>query len=119
MFPDLDDLLGPESSVNEMAKTPVKKSNVNDLLGAPKRAKKPSAASRYAPLPVPKEKVEGGLFALREEKGRNVGRTCINPDCKAPLTHSGRGRPPIQCGRKACFRFYRNSYRKDYDAVRG
>jgi hypothetical protein len=145
----LDDLLGPESSVTEMAdkkkklspgaekakalakltkdllgakpkkdgrlptKTP-KKAKVNDLLGPKPRSKKRA----WVPLEPPKAPVDGGLFALREEKGKNVGRTCINPACKAPLTHAGRGRPPLQCGKAECFRFYRNAYRKDYDAVR-
>jgi hypothetical protein len=79
---------------------------VDDLLGPRK----------YQPLKPPKNPEPGGIFAAREEKGKNLGRTCLI--CKAELKHK-RGRPPVICRKPKCFREYRNLYRHDYDKVRG
>jgi hypothetical protein len=100
---DIDDLLGP--AVTPRTRRTHKMNKVNDLLGKRK----------YEPLKAPKTPAPGGIFALREEKGRNLGRTCLI--CKVELKHK-RGRPPVICGKKACFRAYRNAYRLDYDKVR-
>lgn len=123
MSTNLDDLLGP-SLPKKMAPLG---DGLDDLLGyasppAPKKAKRVRKRSvvgvrAYKPLPTPKEALAGGIFDLKETKGRNLGRTCLNPDCKKELRHS-KGRPPILCGKKACYRFYRNAYRKEYDRVR-
>lgn len=100
----VDDLLGPAKKTRKAKKN---KTKVDDLLGHRK----------YEPLPVPKKPEPDGIFAARETKGRNLGRTCLNPDCKKELK-SKKGRPPVICGKHECFRFYRNAYRKDYDKVR-
>lgn len=107
MSTNIDDLLGL---------------NLDDLLGpAPKKARvrvrKSTGKRDYKPLPPPKEFLPEGIFALKESKGKNLGRTCLNPACKKELRHS-KGRPPILCGKEACYRFYRNAYRKEYDRVR-
>jgi hypothetical protein len=111
----VDDLLGPAKK-KRFTKKPV----VDDLLGpAPKKLKKTKAVKatrKYEPLPAPKEPAPDGIFALREKKGKNLGRTCLI--CKDELKHSGRGRPPVICKKKSCFRAYRNAYRHDYDKVR-
>jgi hypothetical protein len=109
----VDDLLGTP------AKTKKPKEKLDDLLGKTPRKKRTLAKPRtYDSLPVPKDPVPEGLFAAKEEKGKNLGRTCLCPTCKAPLKTGGRGRPPILCGKKDCFRWYRNAYRRDYDKAR-
>lgn len=108
----IDDLLGPIT----------RKPAVDDLLGpAPKKrkvrkARKAATVRKYEPLKAPKAPRPNGIFALREAKGRNLGRTCLI--CKTELKHKA-GRPPIICGKATCFRAYRNAYRADYDAARG
>lgn len=110
----VDDLLGPKKSN--------KKLKVDDLLGPKKRkpAKKKVddllGTKKYEPLKPPKDADPHGIFALREAKGKNLGRTCLI--CKVELKHK-RGRPPVICKKHECFRAYKNSYRLDYDKVRG
>lgn len=122
---DLDDMLGLlESTKPKKVKAPKssKKSNakVDDILGpAPKKVKaakaKKAPAMTYTPLPPPPVAAAGGIWALREKKGKNLGRTCLI--CNDVLKSRG-GRPPVICEKKTCFRGYRNAYRKDYDAAR-
>lgn len=122
-MPKLDDILGPKKRKHNAKKVKA----LDDILGpAPKKRKKtktglddilgPARRKRltYRQMAPPKTPKPGGIWALREAKGKNLGRTCII--CKEPLKSKG-GRPPVQCGKKACFRAFRNAYRKDYDAV--
>jgi hypothetical protein len=110
---NIDDLLGPAPTpAVQPPPKPRKKRNgakakaaVDDLLGRRK----------YRPFSKPKNPRSDGIFVLREEKGKNLGRTCLI--CKVELKHR-RGRPPIICRKKTCFRAYRNAYRHDYDEVR-
>jgi hypothetical protein len=106
----IDDLLGPATPLPAQPPKKVRKprssKKLDDLIGKRK----------YVPLKPPKAPEPGGIFALRESKGRNLGRTCLI--CKTELKSSGRGRPAVICRKKACFRAYRNAYRKDYDKVR-
>jgi hypothetical protein len=95
---DIDDLLGP-------APKKAKPNKVADLLG--KRD--------YRALREPKNPQEGGIFALRKAKGKDLGVTCLI--CNVKLRHA-RGRPPVICRKSLCFRAYRNAYRLDYDVVR-
>lgn len=90
----VDDLLGPSP---------------DDLLGPKKRTRK------YAPLTEPKTPVEGGIFELKAKAGKTLGKKCLI--CKKDLKHTS-GRPPLLCGKKDCFRSYRNAYRAEYDKVR-
>jgi hypothetical protein len=71
---------------------------------------------KRTPLRPPKDFIEGGIFELKRKAAAHIGSKCLV--CKDPLT-STRGRKPILCGRIACFRTYRNAYRKTYDRVRG
>jgi hypothetical protein len=104
---DVDDLLGPVSPPAKVRKPRrMNGKKVDDLLGKRK----------YQPLKAPKTPEPGGIFAAREAKGRNLGKTCLI--CKVELKHK-RGRPPVICGKPKCFRAYRNLYRHDYDRVRG
>lgn len=110
----VDDLLGKPKKVRAPKAKKVKakkvKADIDDLLGVAKK--------EYKPLPEPKAPLAKGIFALREQKGQNLGRTCLNPDCKAVLKHK-RGRPAVICPKHECYRFYRNAYRLEYDKVRG
>jgi hypothetical protein len=70
---------------------------------------------RYKRLEKPRHPVKNGLFAAKAQaKGeKTLGRFCIA--CKARLKYKS-GRPPVVCPNKpACFRAYRNMYRRDYD----
>lgn len=67
----------------------------------------------YDPLKPPENPKPGGIWERRRQKGKNLGRTCLV--CNEDLKYKG-GRPRIVCGKKTCFREYRNMYRKDYDA---
>lgn len=105
---NLDDLLG----------TPQKKLSIDDLLGPRKKSRRGSKMT-YRPLDPPRGDVAaGGIWDLRRKKGKNLGKTCLIPGCGVEL-HSRGGRPPVICGKKSCFRSYRNAYRLDYDAERG
>jgi hypothetical protein len=99
---NIDDLLGP-------APTP----RPGDL-GAPPPTRKKNGKRKYEPLKV-KNPAPNGIFAAREKKGKNLGRTCLIDGVE--LKHKG-GRPPVICRKKSCFRAYRNLYRHDYDRVR-
>lgn len=116
---DIDDLLGFQKKdvtiIDDLLDKPKRKRGrrkvkVNDLLGKKKRARK------YEPLKVPRSPEPHGIFAAREAKGNALGRTCLV--CKDELEPPRRGRPPVICRKKACFREYRNMYRKDYDKQR-
>lgn len=112
---DIDDLLGP---VRTPAPRRVRKPNgkVDDLLGpTPRKAHRANGKRKYVPLEVPEIPVPGGIFARRESKGKNLGRTCLI--CNEEMKHK-RGRPPVICRKKSCFRSYRNLYRHDYDRTR-
>lgn len=86
----LDDMLGP---------------SLDDMLGPAKRKK-------YQRLPKPRTPLADGIFAVREKKGQNLGRTCMF--CNDKLKFK-KGRPPVICEKKSCFRKYRNAYRAEYD----
>lgn len=116
---NIDDLLGFQK----------KDVSVDDLLGKPKRGRRKKAETKvddllgkrrgprkYEPLKEPRSPQPGGIFARREAKGGALGRTCLV--CNAELKVPHRGRPPVICRKKSCFRAYRNMYRKDYDAQR-
>lgn len=87
--------------------------DISDLLGTPRRTK--STRMTYQPL-EPTKGVEGGIWDLRKKKGKDLGKKCLI--CDEKLVHRG-GRPPMLCGKKKCFRAYRNAYRADYDKARG
>jgi hypothetical protein len=115
---DVDDLLGPTPrQVIQKYEAKAAKVELDDLLGKAKKKKAPKkvSARKYRPLEAPKVPAPGGIFAAREEKGKNLGRTCLI--CKVELKHK-RGRPPVICRKATCFRAYRNLYRHDYDKVR-
>lgn len=106
----IDDLLGPAPSPQAPVKARRRRKaraskKVDDLLGKRK----------YTPLATPRAPAANGIFARREEKGKNLGRTCLIDNVE--LKHK-KGRPPVICRKKSCFRAYRNLYRHDYDKAR-
>src|SRR5713226_8809720 len=107
-MPDVDDLLGPAPRKTRK----VNSKKVDDLLGPIRRA---DGKRKYEALKPPENPEAGGIFARRKAKGRNLGRTCLI--CNVELRHK-RGRPPVVCRKAACFREYRNLYRRDYYRVR-
>jgi hypothetical protein len=107
----VNDLLGPSKKTTKKPKV-----DIDDLLGNPAKTYKASGGLRsYIPLDRPKNPSPDGIFALKDAKGQNLGRTCLF--CKVELKHKG-GRRPIICKKAECYRQYRNAYRRDYDASR-
>lgn len=108
---DVDDLLGPAAPQAAPPKKRARKPKVEDLLGPARKA----GVRKYEPLKAPRAPAPGGIFAAREAKGKNLGKTCLI--CTVDLKPK-RGRPPVICRKDACFRAYRNLYRHDYDRLR-
>lgn len=111
----IDDLLGPAPTPRKTRQPRKANGKVDDLLGPTPRKARRAGKRKYVPLEVPETPVAGGIFARRESKGKNLGRTCLI--CNEEMKHK-RGRPPVICRKKSCFRSYRNLYRHDYDRVR-
>lgn len=109
---DLSDLIGKPL---KKAKAKVKKpaDDLSDLIGTPRPKKVVEIGEvGYTPMVKPKNPHPDGLWARREQKGKNWGVTCL--ECNDKLIYRG-GRPPVVCKKKDCFRAYRNLYRRDYE----
>lgn len=107
---DLDDLIGKPP---KKAKVKKPADDLSDLIGTPRPKKVVEIGEvGYTPMVKPKNPHPNGLWARREQKGKNWGVTCL--ECNDKLIYRG-GRPPVVCKKKDCFRTYRNLYRRDYE----
>lgn len=113
---ELDDLIGKQKKARKPKKVVKVKDELADLIGVPRPKKVVEIGGvGYEPLVKPKVPHPDGLWARREQKGKNWGVTCL--ECNDKLHYRG-GRPPVVCKKKDCYRAYRNLYRRDYDKQR-
>lgn len=113
---DIDDILGAPKKAKRSAKKTKPPEDISDILGSVGRqmAETGFTFNQLQPPKTEKSVRKGGIWERRMEKGKNLGRTCLV--CNDPLKASG-GRPRVICTKKECFRRYRNMYRLDYDAT--
>lgn len=94
----------PSKSVPAKAKAAHKKP-------APKKSAK---VKKYNHLADKKKGPEKGLIELKKKHGAKLGVTCLI--CHDKLKHT-KGRRPILCRKKACFKKLRCAYRYDWEAL--